>query len=168
MTTQRLEVTTMKKTIVGVAIALSIGAVQSSAGADRRPPPHGPAAVRTPRAAPEHPDFRDHEGHPNAPHVHDDGHWVGHESGRNDPHYRLDHPWEHGRGTGGFGLRHVFRLAGGTESFWFGNFWFSVAAYDYAFCDDWHGAATTSCSTRIRTTTAGISPTTCGWAPTCT
>jgi hypothetical protein len=84
-------------------------------------------------------DFRDQPGHPNAPHVHAEGdRWIGHDSGRDDPNYRLDRAWEHGRFTGGFGPRHVFRLAGGSrERFWFGGFSFQVAAYDYAFCDDW-------------------------------
>ena len=32
----------------------------------------------------------------------------------------------------------VFRLAGGNrERFWFGGFYFSVAPYDYGFCNDW-------------------------------
>jgi hypothetical protein len=66
------------------------------------------------------------------------GRWIGHDSGRLDPHYHLDHPWEHGRFGGGFGPRHVFRLAGGTrERFWFDGFYFSVAPYDYEFVDGW-------------------------------
>jgi hypothetical protein len=108
-------------------------------------PAHGPApAPRTrigeglPQGSPPR-DFRDRPGHPNAPHVHADGdRWIGHDSGRDDPNYRLDRVWEHGRFTGGFGPRHVFRLAGGSrERFWFGGFSFQVAAYDYPFCDDW-------------------------------
>jgi hypothetical protein len=77
-------------------------------------------------------------GHPNMPHVHNDDHWVGHDSGRNDAHYHLDHPFEHGRYTGGFGRGHEFRLGGGgRDRFLFNGFYFGVAPYDYAICDDW-------------------------------
>src|SRR5260221_14646495 len=38
----------------------------------------------------------DPAGHPGAPHVHHDDHWVGHDSGRHDAHYHLDHPFDHG------------------------------------------------------------------------
>jgi hypothetical protein len=94
-------------------------------------PSHGPA----PGGGRHGPDVA---GHPNIPHVHHDGQWFGHESGRNDAHYHLDHPWEHGRFTGGFGGGHVFRLeGGGRDRFWFNGFYFGVAPYDFAFCDDW-------------------------------
>jgi hypothetical protein len=77
-------------------------------------------------------------GSPVAPHVDERGRWLGHESGRDDPHYHVDHPWEHGRFPGGFGRSHVFRLqGGGRDRFWFSGFAFSVAAYDYGFCSDW-------------------------------
>jgi hypothetical protein len=66
------------------------------------------------------------------------GRWLGHDSGKNDPHYHLDHPWEHGRFPGGFGRGHVYKLAGGgRERFRFDGFFFSVAPYDYGFCSDW-------------------------------
>jgi hypothetical protein len=114
-------------------------------------PAHGPAPAPAhpsgdharPAPAPAHPSddharYRDERGHPEAPHVHANDAWIGHESGRNDPHYHLDRPWEHGRFAGGFGRGHVFRLqGGGRERFWFGGFFFSVAPYDYAFCNDW-------------------------------
>jgi hypothetical protein len=83
-------------------------------------------------------DFRDEPGHPNAPHVHTDGRWIGHDSGRSDAHYHIDHPYEHGRFTGGFGPGHVFRLQGGDRSrFWFNGFYFGVAPWDYGFVDGW-------------------------------
>ena len=72
------------------------------------------------------------------PHVDDRGRWFGHDTGRNDSHYHLDHPWEHGRFTGGLGRGHIFRLAGGNrDRFWFNGFYFSVAPYDYGFVNDW-------------------------------
>src|SRR4029077_17590939 len=102
-------------------------------------PAHGPAPVGH---APQRGGF-DHRGpdmagHPDAPHVHPDDHWVGHDSGRNDSHYHLDHPFEHGRFDGGFGRGHVFRLeGGGRDRFWFGGVYFGVAPYDYDFIDNW-------------------------------
>jgi hypothetical protein len=104
-----------------------------------RPPTHGPAASPQGRSAAETPRvFNDQLGHPNAPHVHTGGRWIGHDSGAGDRTYHLDHPWEHGRFSGGLGPSHVFRLTGGTrERFGFGGFFFSVAPYDYPFCNDW-------------------------------
>lgn len=104
-------------------------------------PKHGPVRVKArPHAAPqvEHRTFADNPGHPEAPHVHTNGKWVGHDSGRDEAHYHLDHPWEHGRFRGGIGRGHVWRLAGGNRGrFWFGGFYFSVAPYEYDFCNDW-------------------------------
>jgi hypothetical protein len=107
-------------------------------------PAHGPAPQHgpgpTPPGAADQPrNFAEKPGHPNAPHVDAKGdHWVGHDTGPNDPHYHLDHPFEHGRFTGGIGKGHVWRLAGGGPSrFWFGGFYFSVAPYDVGFCDGW-------------------------------
>jgi hypothetical protein len=126
-------------------VALSVFAVgalaQPGHSQEHREPPkhvpsHGPAPVHQGRPAPH--SYVDRSGHPNAPHVHADDTWVGHESGKSDPHYRLDHPWEHGRFTGGFGREHVFRLEGGNrERFFFRGFFFSVWPYDYGFCADW-------------------------------
>jgi hypothetical protein len=95
-------------------------------------PAHGPSAVRSDhRAAAD-------RGPGERPYVDARGRWFGHDSGRLDPHYHLDHPWEHGRFSGRFGPRHVFRLGGGSrERFWFDGFYFSVAPYDYAFVDGW-------------------------------
>jgi hypothetical protein len=102
-------------------------------------PSHGPAPVRgNPHPPEENRNFADKGGHPNAPHVHSNGKWVGHDTGRDDPHYHVDHPWEHGHFTGGIGRGHVFRLVGGGPSrFWFGGFYFSVAPYDVGYCGDW-------------------------------
>ncbi len=95
-------------------------------------PAHGPSAFHgTPHAAPS--------GHANAPHVDEKGNWVGHDTGRNDAHYQMAHPFEHGHFSGGFGPSHVWRLEGGGPSrFWFSGFYFSVAPYDLQFCDDWN------------------------------
>jgi hypothetical protein len=107
------------------------------------PPPHEGSRMQTPqRSAPERsaPDrhFADQAGHPEAPHVHPDGRWIGHDTGREDPHFRLDHPWEHGHFEGGIGRDHVYHLrGGGRDRFWFGNGFFGVAPYDYGFVDGW-------------------------------
>jgi hypothetical protein len=122
-------------------------------------PARGPAPARTPAPTPvrdaapapnnraeggaqqnrQRPSYRDQASHPEAPHVHaTDDRWVGHDSGRGDANYHLDHPWEHGHFTGGFGQDHVFRLGGGNrERFGFGGFFFSVAPYDYDYSDGW-------------------------------
>lgn len=140
----------MKKPLVLFAalfIALAIPAFAQKKGGGGHPevggghiPAHGPAPYKG-KPVPATPDRRYDEkpGHPNAPHVEAKGdHWVGHDTGRDDPHYHLDHPWEHGHFGGGIGRGHVWHLAGGGPSrFWFGGFYFSVAPYDVGFCDGW-------------------------------
>jgi hypothetical protein len=99
------------------------------------PPPARPDQHRAPSEAPK---YSDKGGHPEAPHVHNNGKWIGHDSGRDDARYHVDSPWAHGRFNGGFGRGHVWRIEGGNrERFWFGGFYFGVAAADYAFCDGW-------------------------------
>ena len=82
----------------------------------------------------------DKKGHPDVPHVHaKNDQWVGHGSGPTDAHYHLDQPWSHGRFTGGFGAQHVFVLGGGNrERFWFNNFYWDVAPYDYYIVGGWN------------------------------
>ena len=60
-------------------------------------PQHGPAPA-APKQNP-HPEgeqrrtFQDVPGHPPAPHVHaENDRWIGHDTGRSDAHYHLDHP----------------------------------------------------------------------------
>lgn len=105
------------------------------------PPQHGPSQFHStaPRPQPPHQrDYVDAPGHPNAPHYDAPNRWVGHNTGPADPHYHLDHPWQHGHFTGGFGPHHVWRLAGGGPGrFWFNNWYWSVAPYDMAYVGDW-------------------------------
>ncbi len=100
-------------------------------------PPRGPAPVKAaPKVAPAR--GPEEAGHPEAPHVHADGQWVGHDTGKNDAHYHLDHPWEHGHFEGGIGPSHVWRLGGGGAArFGFGGFFWSVAPFDIGLVNGW-------------------------------
>jgi hypothetical protein len=122
-------------------------------------PAHGPAPSRGPsraaHAAPERAapppqgggrpqdhssrSFADGPGHPQAPHVHaQDDRWVGHDSGRGDGNYHLDHPWEHGHFPGRIGPGHIYRLEGGDrDRFRFGGVFFGVAPWDFGYVGDW-------------------------------
>jgi hypothetical protein len=101
-------------------------------------PAHGPSAFKgNPRPVGPERNFSDKDGHPNAPHV-DGKNWVGHDTGRDDARYRNDHPFAHGRFTGGFGRGHVWRLGGGGPGrFWFNNWYWDVASFDLGYCDGW-------------------------------
>lgn len=143
-----------------IAFAQSAFAQNKKAAGGGRPaevggghvPAHGPAPAKpsgtarrpaagsqAPAAAQNHVNA-DKQGHPELPHVHaKNDQWVGHNSGPNDPHYHLDNPWAHGHFTGGFGRDHVFVLAGGgPQRFWFGNFYWDVAAFDFSIVADWN------------------------------
>jgi hypothetical protein len=101
-------------------------------------PPHQGEPSRPPDQG-QHRNYRDQEGHPGVPHVHaENDRWSGHDTGRNDEHYHLDHPWEHGHFTAGFGPRHVWRLRGGDrDRFDVGGYLFQVAPYDYDYASPW-------------------------------
>ena len=115
-------------------------------------PQRGPAPSRAaapqqrqqPREAPQQGEqrrnYQDQPSHPQAPHVHaQNDQWVGHDTGRNDPHYHLDQPWEHGHFTGPIGPQHIWRLHGGNrDRFDVGGFFFQVAPYDYDYIGDWN------------------------------
>jgi hypothetical protein len=133
--------------VLALVLTVSVFAPGQAAGGQRKEepparkgyiPPRGPAPAKHPQPVTPNRNYSDKAGHPNAPHVHTNGKWVGHDSGPNDARYHLDHPWEHGRFTGGFGRGHVWRLGGGGPGrFWFGGFYFSVSPVDVGFCDGW-------------------------------
>jgi hypothetical protein len=124
-----------------VALGQRGGQPSRAARPEEHVPAKGPEPVR--KAAPVQPNrnLSDKEGHPNAPHVHPDGKWVGHDAGKGAASFHLDHPWEHGHFTAGFGPKHVWHLTGGTrDRFGFGGFWFGVYPADFGFCDGWNWA----------------------------
>lgn len=110
-------------------------------------PQHGPAPaiheapkhVQRDDPAPQVRKFDDRPGHPEAPHVHAiNDQWVGHNDGRHDVRFHLEHPWEHGRFPGEFGPTHVWRIeGGGPDRFWFGGFFFNVSPVDIGYVRDW-------------------------------
>ena len=114
------------------------GARSTGGGTHQAAPAHGPTAYHgTPHATEPNRNYSDHDGHPNAPQV-DGTVWVGHDTGRGDVTYHLDHPFEHGRFTGGFGPGHEWHLRGGGPGrFWFNNWYWSVAPFDVGFVDGW-------------------------------
>jgi hypothetical protein len=149
------------KRLLGLSVLFCIAAVGQHGGASHgqgghpqvggghipaRGPVAAPKRALTPvraqdsRASSENHTVIDRKGHPNVPHV-DAGNdrWVGHNSGANDAHFHLAQPWAHGHFNGGFGPQHVFQLAGGNrERFWFGNYYWNIAPYDYNIVGDWN------------------------------
>lgn len=93
-------------------------------------PTHAPGEARG-QPVQRPPDFR--------PHVDArTGEWVGHDMGRDDARFHLDHPWAHGRFPGRFGPHHVYRLAGGGPNrFWFNGWYWQVAPPDLPYVTDW-------------------------------
>ena len=93
------------------------GGSHPSGGAPHQAAPsRGPAPVRSaPRPVEQNRNYSDQQGHPNVPHV-DGKTWVGHDTGRDDQRYHMDHPYAHGRFTAGIGRGHTWRLAGGGPS----------------------------------------------------
>ena len=130
-----------------LVLAIPVFGQQHGGGGGGRPggsaphiaiPSHGPAPARaTPHPVEPNRNFSDQQGHPSVPHV-DGKTWVGHDTGKSDPSYHVDHPFAHGQFAGGFGRSHVWHLAGGGPSrFWFNGWYWDVAAADIAFCDGW-------------------------------
>ena len=103
------------------------------------PPGHGPKAYHGhPHDYDEHHDFSDGEGHSDYPHV-DGDRWIGHDTGRDDDHYRVKHAWAYGHYKGGFGREYVWHLGGGGAGrFWFNGWAWSVAPYDATYCSNWY------------------------------
>lgn len=98
-------------------------------------PENAPRQEAAPRS------YRDRPDHPEAPHVHHDGQWVGHNYRRDDARFHLDHSWEHGHFEGGFGPARRWHIEGGDpRRFWFGGFYFGVAPFDLGYVGDWDWA----------------------------
>jgi hypothetical protein len=122
-----------------LVFSVPVAFAQHKEAAPKAPPARGPAPVKSANVHPVEPsrNYSDKAGHPNVPHV-DGKTWVGHDTGKGDARYHVDHPWAHGQFTGGFGPGHVWHLGGGGPGrFWFNGWYWDVAATDIAFCDGW-------------------------------
>lgn len=107
----------------------------------RHIPQHGPPAS-PPHAQHRAPAPPQHASAP-PPHrvqrVDNNDHWIGHDGGRDDVNYHVDHPWAHGHFTLGIGPSHVYHLHGGRrDRFAIGSVYFSIAPYDYDLVNDWY------------------------------
>jgi hypothetical protein len=126
---------------LATVLALSLPAFaqhHEGGGGHQAIPSRGPSTFKgTPHAAEPQRNYNNKAGHPNVPHV-DGKTWVGHDTGRSDANYHLDHPFEHGRFTGGVGRGHVWHLVGGgPDRFWFNGWNWHVAPFDIGFCSGW-------------------------------
>jgi hypothetical protein len=97
-----------------------------------------PAAERRPE-----PPRAEHAGGDDRPHVDRNARWVGHDTGRHDVRYQVDHPWAHGRFSHPMGRGHVYRIGGWDaprRRFWFASSFFVVAEPDWGYANDWDWA----------------------------
>jgi len=118
----------------------------ASGGGHQAVPKSGPKAFTgTPHVAEPNRNYNNKAGQPNVPHVDHSksiigsrNTWVGHDTGRGDANYHLDHPFAHGQFTGGFGRGHEWHLGGGGPGrFWFNGWYWDVASFDIGFCSGW-------------------------------
>jgi hypothetical protein len=104
---------------------------------EHRAPERGPQPYQGQPRAQQNRSYADAPGHPDRPHV-DNDRWVGHDTGREDPRYRVERPEYHHRFQGGFGPRYRYRLeGGGPRRFFFHGYYFAVSPADYGYVNDW-------------------------------
>ena len=134
--------------------AVGGGHVPAGGPAPSKPCTPAPTAAQEPLARTPNFIAVDEKGHPYVPHVDArNDRWVGHDTCADDPHYHLDHPWAHGRFTGGLGPRRVFALeldkvssgvadwlAVASGHLWSSGFYWNIAQYDYDIAARWKWA----------------------------
>lgn len=131
--------------------------------ASKGPAPfHGTPQTHTPQQT-----FSDKPGHPTVPHV-DGKTWVGHDTGRDDANYHLDHPGSTAVSRAasapamyGVSAAVVPRASGLTDGTGALRHTMSLTV------TAGYGIQTTSSFTTIRITSAGISHITCAWESVC-